>query len=70
MNTINYYEQLIKEVKNYCNDEGLIDTQIETLKFYTTTCETEFSSIIYEPSLCIALQGEKTIIVEQKKEKN
>lgn len=61
MNTINYYEHLIKEVKNYCTYEGLVDTPIETLKFYTTTCETEFTSIIYEPSLCVALQGEKAI---------
>lgn len=61
MNTINYYEHLIKEVKNYCQEEGLIDTPIESLKFYITTAKTEFSSIIYEPSLCIALQGEKEI---------
>jgi AraC-like DNA-binding protein len=52
---------LISYIENFCKEDGLSDTKIESLKFYTTTEKSEFQSIIYEPSICIALQGEKAV---------
>jgi AraC-like DNA-binding protein len=52
---------LISYIENFCKEDGLSDTKIESLKFYTTTEKSESQSIIYEPSICIALQGEKAV---------
>ncbi len=52
---------LISYIENFCKEDGLHDTKIPSLKFYTTTEKSEFQSIIYEPSICIALQGEKAV---------
>ncbi|MDA3047948.1 AraC family transcriptional regulator [Campylobacter sp. JMF_08 NE1] len=46
--------------KNYPN-YGVIDTQIEQIKFYRADETTEFRSGIYKPSICIALRGNKLV---------
>ncbi len=58
---MNYRNELISLIKENSNTEGLILTNISSLKFYTTTQISEFVSIIYEPSLCIAIQGSKAV---------
>lgn len=40
---------------------GEVKTQIPNLDFYFSTEKTQFNAIIYEPSLCIILQGEKAV---------
>lgn len=61
MNKSMYHSFLISYIKDYCKNEGITHTPISSLKFYMTSEESQFRSIIYEPSLCIALQGEKAI---------
>ena len=61
MNKLMYHSFLIEYIKSYCKNEGITHTSIPSLKFYMTSEQSQFRSIIYEPSLCIALQGEKAI---------
>jgi AraC-like DNA-binding protein len=61
MNLSNYQKELINYIKDKYKEDGIISTQIPSLKFYTTTSLSEFTSVIYEPSLCIVLQGEKAV---------
>ncbi len=55
------YKNLILAVQNYCTNIGRVETKIPRFGFFTAIQESEFQHIIYEPSLCIALQGEKAI---------
>ena len=43
------------------NINGEVKTQIPNLDFYFSNEKTQFNAIIYEPSLCIILQGNKAI---------
>ncbi len=43
------------------NINGGLQTQIPNLDFYFSNEPTEFNAIIYEPSLCIILQGKKAV---------
>jgi AraC-like DNA-binding protein len=61
MNQLNYQKELINYIIDKYKDEGIISTEIPSLKFFTTTSLSEFTSVIYEPSLCIVLQGEKAV---------
>lgn len=54
-------KELISYILNFCRSDGLHDTKVPSLKFYVTTEKSEFQSIIYEPSICFALQGEKAV---------
>ncbi|MBR8465150.1 AraC family transcriptional regulator [Campylobacter sp. faydin G-140] len=57
-------EQTRFDLVNFINSnfkkEGNIETQIKQLTFFTSSTKNEFVSTIYQPSLCIILQGEKT----------
>lgn len=55
------YKNLILAVQNYCTNIGRVETKIPLFSFFTAIQESEFQHIIYEPSLCIALQGEKAV---------
>jgi AraC-like DNA-binding protein len=61
MNKLNYNSNLISMVLKHCEDTTLVETLIPHLHLYSTSEKSEFISVIYEPSLCIALQGEKEI---------
>lgn len=52
--------ELIKD-KYTLDIEGGLQTDIPNLDFYFSTEPTEFNAIIYEPSLCIILQGNKAV---------
>lgn len=56
-------KELLNVIKNkYTLElEGILQSQISALDFYFAQGETEFNTIAYEPSLCIILQGSKTI---------
>lgn len=58
---MNYQNELISFIKNKKDVQGVIATNIPALRFYITNEPSEFTSIIYEPSICIALQGEKSV---------
>jgi AraC-like DNA-binding protein len=55
-------KELVDIILNKCqSNDGIVDTDIPFLHFYTTTTQSEFISIIYEPSICLALQGSKAV---------
>jgi AraC-like DNA-binding protein len=58
---MHYQKELISFIKNKKEEQGIISTNIPALRFYVTNKPSEFTSIIYEPSICIALQGEKAV---------
>ncbi len=70
MNKQLHHLNLISKIEDYCKtnglSDGLIDTKIPSLKFYITKEISQFSSIIYEPCLCLALQGEKAVGFDDK----
>ena len=61
MNESIEFKNLISLVNKHCKTEGRVYTQIPSLTFFTTNEETEFQNIVYQPSLCLALQGEKHV---------
>jgi len=54
-------DELINIILNTCKNEGLFQTKISALDFYTTTSLSEFVGTIYEPCICLALQGSKAV---------
>jgi AraC-like DNA-binding protein len=50
-------EQITKEYKS----DGVIKTQIPNFEFYILNAVKEQTHIMYEPSLCVILQGEKAV---------
>lgn len=52
---------LIDFIKNKYTQMGLISTNIKSLDFYKETSLPEFSAVMYEPSLCLILQGKKAV---------
>lgn len=52
--------ELIKQKYTYTIN-GEIQTEIPSLDFYFSKELTEFNTVIYEPSLCIILQGSKAV---------
>lgn len=58
---MNYKKELISLIEKNHREEGIIYTNIPSLQFFTATQTSEFMSIIYEPSLCIAIQGSKAV---------
>ncbi|QDF29588.1 AraC family transcriptional regulator [Halarcobacter anaerophilus] len=49
------------ETKYTLNINGGLQTEISNLDFYFSDETTEFNAIVYEPSLCIILQGSKAV---------
>lgn len=55
-------EDLIEFInKKYSLENGLLQSEIECLDFFYSTSTTEFDAIMYEPSLCVILQGSKAV---------
>jgi AraC-like DNA-binding protein len=55
-------KDLIHFLKDKFEDgEGVLDTKIPSLHLYSTTTLSECICTIYEPSICIALQGSKAV---------
>jgi AraC-like DNA-binding protein len=54
--------KLSKLILDKCNNkDGSFKTDIPFLHFFTTSTKTNFVHVIYEPSICIALQGSKEV---------
>lgn len=58
-----YKAQLIKMIEEKCKENGTIKTAIPSLSFYYSSTVNEFATVIYEPSLCLVVQGSKALIV-------
>lgn len=58
-----YKEELIAMIQAKKSEEGSMKTAIPSLSFYTSTTTTECLPVIYEPSLCLVLQGSKTLLL-------
>ena len=52
---------LINFLKDRYEMNGIIQSPLDELDFYFSEEPTSFTSIMYEPSLCIILQGEKAV---------
>lgn len=59
-------EQIRDLVAKHSNGEGLWDTAISLLQIYQNSIANEKVHTIYEPSLCITVQGSKDVILENK----
>lgn len=55
--------ELIKMIEAKRVEDGIIKTAIPTLSFYYSKSTTEFATVVYEPSLCLVLQGSKALIL-------
>jgi len=58
-----YRAELIKMIEARREEDGIIKTAIPTLSFYSSASTTEFATVVYEPSLCLVLQGSKAMIL-------
>lgn len=58
-----YRAELIKMIEARREEDGIIKTAIPTLSFYSSSSTTEFATVVYEPSLCLVLQGSKAMIL-------
>ena len=56
-----YRFDLINFLKDKYDLSGAIQSKIPCLDFYFSNIQSEFNSIMYEPSLCIILQGSKAV---------
>ena len=54
-------EQLKAQLMPHLPEYGMIQSTIAGLVLYRTEVTTEITPVIYEPSLCIMLQGEKEV---------
>lgn len=54
-------EKLIPLIQKHSIDNKIFTSSISSLKLFTTNEKSEFQSIIYEPSICIAVQGSKAV---------
>ena len=59
-------EEIIEKILSYREKDGIIKTDINSLFFYTHEESTEYVPVVYEPSLCIALQAKKEILLGSK----
>lgn len=56
-----YREEIKNKIEAEYHDENLIHTSIEQLRFYYKTEPTEMLATVYEPSVCIIVQGAKEV---------
>lgn len=57
-----YYQEILEFTHNKFNGEGKFDTEIDSLSFYHSyEPSKEFLATMYEPSLCLVIQGEKAV---------
>lgn len=57
----NIKNEILKIIRQNGDFNGILETKIPNLVFYMHDEKTEFSTNIYEPSLCIIMQGEKSV---------
>lgn len=58
----NAYRDTIKEcIRTAHQDTNLISTAIDALTFYYTTQPSDMLAMVYEPSICVVLQGAKEV---------
>ena len=53
--------QLADLVSEHAINEGINETRIPGLEVYRADQPTSFSSVVYEPALCVIAQGSKTV---------
>lgn len=58
-----YRTELLKIIEAKHIEDGIIKTDIPRLSFYYSKSTTEFATVVYEPSLCLVLQGSKALIL-------
>ncbi len=56
-----YRQELIERIQSHYTEEGHLKTEIASLSFYNASESTEFLTTVYEPSLCVIVQGAKAV---------
>ena len=56
-----YKSEMIQTIKTIYNLDGAVQSKIQNLDFYFSKQPTEQINIMYEPSLCVILQGKKAV---------
>jgi len=54
-------KELVNTINVKCTSDELMKTAIPSLSFYKTSSLSEFVSVVYEPCICLALQGSKAV---------
>ncbi|MDV2489689.1 MULTISPECIES: AraC family transcriptional regulator [Campylobacter] len=58
---MDYRDEILKLILKTKANYGEIQTDIKQLSFYTAIKPTEFLNTIYEPSICVIIQGQKAV---------
>lgn len=58
-----YKAELIRIIQAKHVDNNVIETPLPSLHFHVLDRATEFAAVVYEPSLCIVLQGSKDVVL-------
>lgn len=58
-----YKAELISQILAKRVDNNVIETPLASLHFQVLDTTTEFAAVVYEPSLCIVLQGSKEVVL-------
>jgi AraC-like DNA-binding protein len=62
--TTNELTKLAAAVGRRAAADGAYDTPVEALRLYHTSAPTELAAVVYEPSLCVVVQGAKEVVLE------
>ena len=58
-----YKHDLIERINTFGEKDGVIQTPLPSLQLHRLQTPTEFATVIYQPSICVVLQGSKTVIL-------
>ncbi|EAK0826543.1 AraC family transcriptional regulator [Campylobacter fetus subsp. testudinum] len=58
---MDYRDEILELILKTKTNYGEIQTYIKPLSFYTAIKPTEFSNVMYEPSICVIIQGQKAV---------
>lgn len=56
-----YHEKILEFLASRYQKEGALQTEIPSLSFYSSTKTTDLLAAMYEPSLCIVINGSKIV---------
>lgn len=56
-------KQLSLALRGHLKDDGLLDTAVPELRLFKASAPTEEETVVYDPCLCVVVQGGKEIVV-------
>ncbi|MCA9781714.1 MAG: AraC family transcriptional regulator, partial [Candidatus Eremiobacteraeota bacterium] len=58
--------ELSSALQSHIQSDGLLETAVRELKLFRASTPTEEETVVYDPCLCVVVQGAKEIVVGQK----